>query len=61
MMFKFRQLLKKGNLSLHDICDFQSKILLRKTAEKYRSSGKVLNVFNVSDRRADRTKGATEP
>ena len=57
MMFKFRQLHKKGNLSLHDICDFQSNIPLGKTAEKYRSSGKVLNVF---DRRADRTKGATE-
>ena len=60
MMFKFGQLHKKGNLSLHDICDFQSEILLRKTAEKYRSSGKVLNVFDVFDRRADRTKGATE-
>ena len=60
MMFKFQQLQKKGSLSLQDICVSHTRSTVKKTLEKYGTTGQTLTVVDVFDRRADCMKGATE-
>ena len=47
-------------MSLQDICMSHARSTVRKTLEKYGTTGRTLTVVDVFDRRANHMKGATE-